>query len=399
MSEFRKWREAWHVPADGSPLKSAHLRALALGAVATAAAGIGRLGWGLALPPGGGTGPAAAGAINKMTLSGGKVVATDLLSVVLPEGVYVALDRASAPLPERGGGVLGMVYTLPAHAEAGDRPAPIKPSLACFADEETAAAAGATVLAEIRSVGRGKRRSLRWLAPTLEIGAAPESAAAADALGKAMLDAADAAGARQRYKWQAVAAALRLSAAQPPETPVEPFNREVARALGVVVALARGEPDDAVEEPALKAAVALAQILDVTPGAAALPEALAAWYKKLASLLDRRGPLMAWLRGRGAERQRLPEYPKVIGIGRRLDRFDVAGAESVKLRLRLHDRAAPAVRVRVDDAPFDLVLDPVPGGFASVLSLRGKAQHLDLELPAEVDAEIRETVGDGEYRS
>ncbi|MBB3319941.1 hypothetical protein FHT77_005859 [Rhizobium sp. BK181] len=396
MSELRKWQTAWPVPADGSPLNSAHLRALALGTVATAAAGIGRLGWGLALPANGGMGSAATGAVNVPTLSGGKVHVKDL-SVVLPEGVYVTLDTASAPLPDGGIGVLGLIYTLPAHANAPNRPAPVEPSLVCFADRDAATATGATVLAEICSPRRGKAGGLRWLVPALEIGAAPESAAAAAALGDAMLAAAAAAGANQRYEWQTVAAALRLAAAQPLETSSAFYNRDVARALSGVVALVRGA-SSAADNGALEAVAELAKAIDAAPGAASLPEALAAWDAALAAPFAQHGPLMVWLRGTSVKRHRLPGYPQANGIGGRLDRFDVAGAKRVELRLLLRDRVAPTVRVRVDEASFStLVLATVPGGFAGMLSLPDKAQYLDLELPAEVEAELRETVGDGKY--
>lgn len=396
MSEFRDWQAAaWPVPADGKPLKSAHLRALALGAVATAAGAVGRLGWGLAMPLGRFYGSDAAGAINKESLSGGKITVTGL-SVVLPEGIYVRLERASAPLLNQDGEVLGLIYTLPAHAKSSNQPAPVEPFLACFANAEAATAAGATVLAEIRSAGREQRRSLHWLVPALEIGAAPESAATAAALGKAMLAAAVTAEAHQRYEWQAVAAALRLAAAQPPETPTGPFNREVARALGDVIALVRGAAG-AADSEAHEAATALAIALAAAPRVAPVPEALVTWYAALAAPFTPRGPLMAWLRGIGIKRLRLPGYPRASAIGRRIDRFDVVGAKRVELSLRLRDRVAPAVRARLDDGQFSpLTLAAVPGGFVGLLSISGKAQHLDVDLPVEIDAELRETVGSGE---
>lgn len=398
MSELGNCRSTWPIPADRNPLSSEHLRKLALHAVATAAAGVSRLGWGLALPPAESTGARPEGRPNETSLSGGMVHVTGL-SVVLPEGVYVTLDRASVPLPDRGGGVVGLVYTLPAHAEAVDRPAPVEPSLDWFTDTKAATTAGATALAEVRSTGRGQRRSLHWLAPALEIGAAPESATAAAALSEAMLAAAMAAGTRQGYEWQAVAAALRLAAAQPAETPPPLFNREIARAVGGVVALARGAPSS-VDSGALKAVTALATDLDAPPPTGAEPEALAKWFKALAEQFKASGPLIAWLHGTGAERLRLPGYPRANDIGRRLDRFDVADAECVEIRLRLRDRVAPMVRARVDDAPFALLaLTNVPGGFAGVLRLPANAQHVDFDLPAEVEVAVREMVGGAEDRS
>lgn len=398
MSELRNSKMAWPIPADRNPLKSEHLRGLALCVVATAAAGVGRLGWGLALPPARSKDAGPVSRVNEPTFSGGSVHVSGL-SIVLPEGVYVMLDKASATLPESGCGVLGLIYTLPAHADAVDRSARVEPSLACFTNGDAAKANGATALAEIRSTGRGQLPLLRWLMPVLEIGAVPECATAATALSKAMLAAALAAGAHQRYEWQVVAAALRLAAAQPAETPPAPFNREVARALGGVVALARGTLSSA-NDMAHDAVATLATELDDLPNTGALPDALAAWFARLAAPVAESGPLMAWLRGTGTERQRLLGYPVASDIGRRLDRFDVAGAERVELRLSLRDPVAPMVLARIDGAPFStLVLATVAGGFTGTLSLPDKAQYLDLDLPAEVEAKLHETVGGRENRS
>lgn len=398
MSELKNNKMAWPIPADRNPLQSAHLRGLALCVMATAAAGVGRLGWGLALPLVRSTEFDPVSRVNEPTFDDGRIYISGL-SVVLPEGVYVTLDRASAPLPEGGRGVLGLIYTLPAHADALDRPAPVEPLLACFANGDAAAASGATVLGELCSAARGRYPPLRWLVPVLEIGAAPECADAATALREAMLAAALAAGAHQRYEWQVVAAALRLAAAQPQESSPALFIREVARALGGVVSLARGTTN-AVNDMTHNAVAALATALDDLPSTGALPEALATWFAKLAEPFAKHGPLMAWLRGTGTERQLVPGYPRASDIGRRLDRFDVAGAKRLELRLKLRDRVAPAVHARLDDAPFGpLVLATIPEGFAGVLSLPCKAQYLDLDLPAEVEAKLHEAIDGGEGRS
>lgn len=384
MSEIEKWRNTWPVPNDGKPLKSEHLRGLALCTLAQAAAGVGRLGWGLALPPG-----ATPGMANDASLGGGQVE-INVLSVVLPEGVYVRLNRASAALPDRGELVLGLVWTLPDHAPNENQSAPVEPELKVYPEVSAAVADGATVLAEIRSAGRGRRRVLRWIAPVLEPGATPATAAASAALADAMRSAYVAASARDFYKWQSTAVGLRVAASQPASSSTTAVSAEISRAIGGVVALVRGvasEDDVAVRNAAATLAASL-EAMPVEP----LPDALANWYAKLAAAFVPRGPLMAWLRETGAEIQRLKGYPRASAVGRRLDRFDVTGFTRVLVRLNLQDRAPPRVLWQVDDAPLKLLdLRLVPGGFETVLSLPESAEQLELELPVEAKVELRET--------
>lgn len=385
MSELRKWRTAWPIPADGSPLNSAHLRELALMAISTAAAGVGRVGWGLAVPQE----SLQNFAVNKIEFGTRKILLTGL-SIVLPEGVYVTLESASVVLPDNGCGLLGLVYTLPPHAQAANRPAQVNLLLSCFNSGEEAKAAGAIVLAEVGFAGHGQG-SLRWVVPALEVGAAQVSKDAAADLTSALLDAAVAGEANVRYEWQAAAMALRLAARQSLATPCASFNRELARALGSIVALVRAVGGSA-DFNALRAAGALRMALDAPPGAPALPEELADWYTTLTKLFAPHGPLMTWLRGTGAERQRLPGYPRASSVGYRLERFDVKGAEWVELRLRGRDKVAPVVHARVDEAPFSPInLASVPGGFSLTLNLRKEAKSLDVQLPVELEVQLRET--------
>lgn len=384
MSELERWRDKWPVPNDGKPLTSEHLRGLALCTLAQAAAGVGRLGWGLALPPG-----ATPGMVNDVSLGGGQVE-INVLSVVLPEGVYVRLNRASAALPDRGELVLGLVWTLPDHAPNENQSAPVEPELKVYPEVSAAVADGATVLAEIRSAGRGRRRVLRWIAPVLEPGATPATAAASAALADAMRSAYVAASARDFYKWQSTAVGLHVAASQPASSSTTAVSAEISRAIGGVVALVRGvasEDDVAVRNVAATLAASL-EAMPVEP----LPDALANWYAKLAAAFVPRGPLMAWLRGTGAEIQRLQGYPRASAVGRRFDRFDVTGFTRVLVRLNLQDRAPPRVLWQVDDAPLKLLdLRLVPGGFETVLSLPESAEQLELELPVEAKVELRET--------
>ncbi|MDP5220375.1 hypothetical protein Q5Y75_24615 [Ruegeria sp. 2205SS24-7] len=384
MSELETWREKWPVPNDGKPLKTVHLRGLALGTLAQAAAGIGRLGWGLALPFN-----SASGAANIASVGGGKVE-IDALSVVLPQGVYVRLARASAALPARGEQVLGLVWTLPDHAPNENLSAQIQPELKVYPEVATAAADGATVLAEIRSAGKGRRRVLRWIVPVLEPGATPETAAAGAALADAMRSAAVSASAHDRYEWQSAAVALRMAASQPAARSTAAVVDDISRALGEVLALVRAAASKA-DKTAQAAAAKLADLLEAVP-TEPMPDAITNWYAELAAAFAPHGPLMSWLRGKGTELRRLPGYPRANAVGRRLDRFDVALATRVLVRLRLRDRAPPRVLVQVDDAPLaPIVLSLVPGGFEAVLSLPETAQQLELELPVEAEVELRET--------